>query len=166
MTTMRGAAGQTNRFHRSMPYLPLLRQWADRLKGQIGVMPSTASAEPIQRISVSIPLSRASRPTSARYVSTVINQPLAPVLAHLRSMTNGTEGQSAEADPTLEVILRSRGRHVCVRYTVYAVPGGTQIEASIESLEHGRLDPMTGLAVRAMRGRTATELPTMRDILE
>jgi hypothetical protein len=136
------------------------------LKGQIGVIPSTASAELIQRIGVSLPLSRASRPTPAQYVSTVINQPLAPVLAHLRSMTNGAEGQSAEADPTLEVILRSRRRHVCVRYIVYEVPGGTQIEASIESLEHGRLDPMTGLAVRAMRGRITTELSTMRDVLE
>ena len=130
------------------------------------MIPSTASAELIQRISVSIPLSRASRPAPARYVSTVINQPLAPVLAHLRAVTNGTEGRSVEADPTLEVSLRSRGRHVCVRYTVYAVPGGTQIEASIESLEHGRLDPMTGLAVRAMRGRIATQLSAMRDVLE
>jgi hypothetical protein len=99
-------------------------------------------------------------------VSTVINQPLAPVLAHLRAVTNGAEGRSIEADPTLEVVHRSWMRQVCVRYTVYEVPGGTQIEASIGSLEHGRLDLMTGLAVRAMRGRIATELSTMQDALE
>jgi hypothetical protein len=49
---------------------------------------------------------------------------------------------------------------------MYEVPGGTQITASIESLGHGRLDPMMGLAVRAMRGRIAAELSTMRDVLE
>jgi hypothetical protein len=127
---------------------------------------SSVSAEPIQHISVSIPLSRATRPTPARHVSTVINQTFAPVLAHLQSVTNGREGRSAEADPTLEVVFRSRGRQVCVRYTVYEVPGGTQVTASIESLGHGRLDPMTRLAVRAMRGRIATDLATIRDVLE
>ncbi len=83
----------------------------DRVKGQSAMTPSSASAETIQRFSVSSPLLRfrASRPTPARYVSTDINQPLAPVLADLRSMTNGTGGQSAEPDPTLEVVLRSRG---------------------------------------------------------
>jgi hypothetical protein len=130
--------------------------------------PSTTSAETFKRNSVSSPLFgfRASRPTPARYVSTVINQPFAPVLEHLRAVTNGTEGQSAEADPTLEVVLRSWGRHVCVCYTVYAVPGGTQIEASITSLGHGPLDPMTRLAVRVIRGRIAADLSAVRDVLE
>lgn len=127
---------------------------------------STASARPIGRVNVSIPLSRAARPAPAQHLSTVINQPLAPVLAHLRMVANGMEGRSAEADPTLEVVHQSWGRQVCVRYTVYEVPGGTQVTASIESLGHGRLDPMPGLAVRAMRGRIATELSTMRDVLE
>lgn len=128
--------------------------------------PSSANAQPIQRSSISSPLSRASHPTPARHVSTVINRPLAPVLAHLRSVTNGTAGQSPEADPTLEVVRRSRMRQVCVHYTVYEVPGGTQVEASIESLGYGRLDPMPGLAVRVVRRRIASDLSRMRDVLE
>jgi hypothetical protein len=164
MTTMRGRRPDE-------PITPLdtlltTPATVDRLKGQSAMTASTTSAETIQHISLSSPLSRTSRPTSARHVSTVINQPLAPVLAHLRSVTNGTAGRSAEADPTLEVVRRARMRQVCLRYTVYEVPGGTQVTASIESLGHGRFDPMPGLAVRAMRGRIATELSTMRDILE
>jgi hypothetical protein len=57
-------------------------------------------------------------------------------------------------------------RQVCVRYTVYEVPGETQVTASIEGLGHGQLDPMPGLAVRVTSRRIATELSTMRDVLE
>lgn len=127
---------------------------------------STARAEPIQRSSVSSRLSRASRPTLARHVSTVVNQPLVPVLAHLRSVTNGTADRSGGADPTLDVVRRSRMRQVCVRFTVYEVPGGTQVTASIESLGHGRLDPMPGLAVRVASRRIASDLLRMREFFE
>lgn len=128
--------------------------------------PSTASTEPIQHISVSIHLSRDPRPAPARYEGTAIYEPLAPVLAPLRPVTNGAEGRSIEVDPTLVVVRWSRMRQVCVRNTVYEVPGGTQVTASIESLGRSRLDPVPGPAVRAMRGRIATELSTMRDVLE
>ncbi len=127
---------------------------------------STATTHLLARVGVSGALSQVSHPTPVRDVIAVINQPLATVVAHLRSATPGKEGQTAESDPTLEVVNLSWGRQVGVCYTVYEVPGGAQVAASIEGLGHSRLDPMTGMAVRAIRRRIAADLSKMRDDLE
>jgi hypothetical protein len=99
-------------------------------------------------------------------VTTIINQPLATVVAHLRSVARGTEGQTAEYDPTFAVMHRSWGREVMVRYIVYAVPGGTQVTAAIEGSGGSRVDLRTSMAVRAISRQVATGLSTMRDDLE
>lgn len=128
--------------------------------------PSAVTADLIQHVRLSNAHSQVSHPTPSRRAGTVINQPLSVVLAHMRSTVHGKEGQTAESDPTLTVVHPSWGRHVCVRYTLYELPGGAQVTASIESVSHTRLDPLTVIAVRVVSRRIATDLSTMRDDLE
>jgi hypothetical protein len=66
----------------------------------------------------------------------------------------------------MEAVHLSWGSPIGVRYTGYEVPGGAQVEASIACPGHGRLNPLTGLAVRVIRRRIAAELSRMRDELE
>ena len=127
---------------------------------------STANAGLSQRVRSSRPLSPVSHPKRFRHLSTVINQPLVPVVAYLHSVTNGTEGRTAESDPTFEATHVSWWRQVGVRYTVYGVPGGAQVTASIASPGHSRLDPLTAMAVRAISRRIAADLSAIRDDLE
>lgn len=127
---------------------------------------STATTGLIPRVNSSSTLSRVSHPTPFRQLSTVINQPLDTVAAYLRSATSGTEGRTAEADPTFAATQVSWDRQVGVRYTLYGVPGGAQVTASIKGPGHSRLDPMTVMAVRAISRRIAADLSKMRDDLE
>jgi hypothetical protein len=127
---------------------------------------SAATTDLLRRIGFPSTLSQVSHPTLFRHVSTVINQPLATMVAYLRSAMRGTEGSTAESDPTIEVVHRSWRRQVDVRYILYEVPGGAQVTASIASPGHSRLDPMTGLAVRSISRRIVADLAKMRDALE
>jgi hypothetical protein len=127
---------------------------------------STATADRLPLVRSSSTLFQASHPTRFRHLSRVINQPPATVVAHLRSVTRGKEGRTAESDPTFEAVHLSWGRQVAVRYILYEVPGGAQVTASIEGPGHSRLDAMTGMAVRFIKRRIATDLSTMRDDLE
>lgn len=127
---------------------------------------STATTDLLPRVRSSSTLSHVSHPTPFRHVSTVINQPLATVVAHLRSATRGKEGHTAESDPTFEVVHVSWGRQVGVRYILYGVPGGSQVTASVESLGRSRIDPMTIMAVRFISRRIAADLSEMRDEFE
>jgi hypothetical protein len=105
---------------------------------------STATIGLIPRVSSSSTLPGVSHPKPFRQVSTVINQPLDTVAAYLRSATSATEGRTAESDPTFEATQVSWDRQVGVRYTLYGVPGGPQVTASIEGLGHRRLAPHDG----------------------
>lgn len=127
---------------------------------------SAANADLIQRLRFTGTLTQVSHPTPFRHLSTVINRPLPAVLAHLRSATPGKEGQTCESDPTLETSHVSWARQISVLYTVYEVPGGAQVTASIESAGHSRFDPVTIVAVRFVSRRIATDLLKLRDDLE
>jgi hypothetical protein len=105
-------------------------------------------------------------PSEERMRSMVINQPLATVVPHLRAEIGSEEGHTPESDPTFAVMRVAWGRQVDVRYTLYAVPGGVQVTASIECPSHRRLDPVTHMAVRAISRRFAADLSKLRDDLE
>jgi hypothetical protein len=100
----------------------------------------------------------------------VINAPIDEVFEFFTG-TLKSRDQTKPADLTLEGPTHSRaqlvlGRKIEVKYSFYAVPGGTQIVAAIEHLSGQIADPRGILARRVAKRRVDLELSRVKNRLE
>jgi hypothetical protein len=110
-----------------------------------------------------------SEPTNSRR-STVeqrvaICQPIETIIDFVGEASCLGDRLSAEVDPTYRELRTRLGRQVEVRYTLYQIPGGTQVTAVAQARARSP-GPIAALAVRAVRHQIGTELSSLKDDLE
>jgi hypothetical protein len=101
----------------------------------------------------------------------VINAPIDEVIATLTQTAFPFDeapyrGDLSLIDPAFtrtDVVL---GQKLKVRYTFYAVPGGTQVDTLIEGISDRPADPVLIRAVRRAGEHVEGEIATARDRLE
>jgi hypothetical protein len=69
-------------------------------------------------------------------------------------------------DPTYSCSDRVLGQSFGVRYVFYEIPGGTQVDVTIEHSSQSFTRPSFARAVRRERRRIAGDLATVKDRLE
>lgn len=103
------------------------------------------------------------RSTVERYVT--IGQPIEKVIDFVAEVSCLGDRLSSAADPTFRQLRTYLGRQFEVRYTLYEIPGGTQITAVAQE-RSGSLGPVATLAARLARRRIDAELSGLKDHLE
>ena len=102
----------------------------------------------------------------------MINQPLDAVL---RLVSTGDQASripdlerstTQSTDPIFRQSHTFLGRRVEVRYTFYAIPGGTQVTAVVEEEASNRGDAVGILAARASRRQIEADLSALKGALE
>jgi hypothetical protein len=121
---------------------------------------------------------RLSAPAGRRYAlatkpaateTVVINQPIDDVCAAFGVLVDRSPGRAPsgefEADPTLHRTGRFAGRWVELKFTFYAIPGGTQVTAVADVID-GQGGVRSALSSAAARRYLASHLRGMKDALE
>jgi hypothetical protein len=100
----------------------------------------------------------------------VINAPIEEVIAGFEMDADKHDRsncvQTAMTDPTYRCTDSVLGRQVGVRYRFYAVPGGTQVIATVERASSVPVYPRFDRALRRERRRVASALVSVKDRLE
>lgn len=111
------------------------------------------------------------RAISVEEQTAMINQPIDRVAAFIR--TSGRAGgyttvtaDMPPADPAFWRTYTVLGRDVEVRYTLYAIPGGTQVSAMAAESSYGSSDLVGLLAVKAAGHQIELDLHRLADALE
>ena len=111
------------------------------------------------------------RAISVEEQTAIINQPVDHVAAFIR--TSGPTGSyrtvAAEMPPEDPAFWRTYtvlGRDVEVRYSLYAIPGGTQVSAVSAESSYGSSDLRSVLALKTARQQIELDLHRLADVLE
>lgn len=94
-----------------------------------------------------------------------INAPIEEVLHHTKSGVFG-ERQPGDGDPRFRQQIHELGRQIHVDYTVYEIPGGTQISALIERSRPSMVHPLGTLGAEAAQRKVDARLNQVKDALE
>jgi len=106
---------------------------------------------------------RPSRAVSERRV--FINAPIEEVLRHAGNSTFG-ERLPGAGDPAFRREIHELGRGIDVNYTLYEIPGGTQISALIQRSRPAVIHPLETVGAEAAQRKVDAQLHQIKDELE